>query len=476
MISRIALPEYKPDQSNNSGVLLRAKNVFAAMDGYRSVGDVQPVSDSLAAPFQGGASAIASDGDAYLLAGTGSGLYQLSTVSGAWTTLSSGLSVSGRWKFAQFGNYTIAVNGTATREIDLNAATASALSGAPTATSIAVVGGDYLVVGQPDNNILGVKWAAFKDHTSWTDGVDQAGSTTMQTGGAVQAVVGGDYGIILQRERITRMTRTGSSDAPFQFDEISANFGCAAGNTVGVSGRTIFFRSDRGFMALDDGQVLKNIGSEKVDRAFDAAVPRDSLENIFTAVDPQNNLVMWLVPGAPGSMWTYNFELDRWTVIELNATGLFPGFTTSISLDDFPSIGITNLDTLTTSLDDPKWSGGNPRLYVVDGSSKVGNLTGDKLGAELELGNTELIPGRQARVRGVRPMWEGTSGISLSLNGKARLGDAGTVKAATTYRTTGMMPVRVKGRHISTTITVDAGADWDYIQGLEFEFEQGGRR
>jgi hypothetical protein len=39
-----------------------------------------------------------------------------------------------------------------------------------------------------------------------------------------------------------------------------------------------------------------------------------------------------------------------------------------------------------------------------------------------------------------------------------------------------MMPVRVKGRHVSTTILIDAAKDWDYIQGLEFEFEKGGRR
>jgi hypothetical protein len=39
-----------------------------------------------------------------------------------------------------------------------------------------------------------------------------------------------------------------------------------------------------------------------------------------------------------------------------------------------------------------------------------------------------------------------------------------------------MMPVRVKGRHVSTKILIDAAKDWDYIQGLEFEYEKGGRR
>lgn len=474
MISRVQLPEYKPDQSNNSGVALVARNVFPATDGYRAVGAVVTVSDALDEGFQGGSSAIAADAEAYLLAGTASDLYRLN-FDGSWTSLIGSLSISDRWKFAQFGNYTVAVNGAATLEVDLNTGTASAITDAPTGKTVAVVG-DHVVIGQADGDIAKVQWSAFRDHTGWTDALDQAGSQPMQTGGVIQAIAGGEYGIILQRERIVRMTRTGDSLAPFQFDEISANFGCAAGNTVAQAGRTIFFRSDRGFMALDDGQVLKPIGSEKVDRTFDALVQRDALESIHTAVDPQNKLVMWLVPGTPGTLWIYNFELDRWSTAELNAKGLFPGFTTSVGLDDLPGLGFTNLDTMTVSLDDPRFSGGNPRLYLVSTDDKVGNLTGRNLAALFELGNSEFVPGRQARVRGVRPIWDGTSGISLTLNSKARLGDAGDDSTAATLRSTGMMPVRSKGRYISTTIEVAAETRWDYIQGLEFEFEVGGRR
>ena len=473
MISRVNLPDYKPDQSNNSGVLLVAKNVFPATDGYRSVGDITAVSDALASGFRGGASAIASDGTAYLLAGTDAALYQLG-FDGAWTSLVGSLAVTGRWRFAQFGNYTIAVNGLATREVDLATGIAAAISGAPTADSIAVVG-DYVVVGQPNGDISKVRWSSFRDHTGWTNGTDQAGEVPMQTGGQVMGVAGGEYGIILQRERLVRMTRTGQADAPFQFDEISNNFGCASGSTIAQAGRTIFFLSDRGFMALDDGQALRPIGSEKVDRTFNGLVARDDLVNIYTAVDPQNKLVMWLVPGTPGTLWVYNFELDRWSTIELNAKGLFPGFTTSIGLDALSAI-YSNLDTMPYTLDDPRWSGGNPRLYLVTPLDAVGNLTGDTLAARLDMGFTELVPGRRTRVKSLRPVWDGTSGISMVLNPKARLGDADNLKTAATYRASGVMPVRAAGRYVSTSVRIAAGTSWDYIQGLEFEYEQGGLR
>ena len=474
MIVRAPLTEYKPDQSNNSGVLLVAENIYPAMDGYRSVGDVLTVSNALAAAFQGGASAIANDGTAYLVAGTAAALYRLDGT-GAWAALTTGLTITGRWRFAQFGNYSVAVNGAATREIDLALGTAAAISGAPIGTSVAVVG-DHVVIGEAGGNISKVQWSAFRDHTGWTDGTNQAGSLPMQTGGRVMAVMGGEYGIILQRDRIARMTRTGESSAPFTFEEVSSNFGCASGATVAQAGRSIFFRSDRGFMALEDGQALRPIGSEKVDRTFESLVSRNDLDNIYTAVDPQNKLVMWGVPGTPGTLWVYNFELDRWAVIKVRFKGLFPGFTTGLGIDEIAALYPGGIDTIGLTIDDPRWDGGNPRLYLLTAENKIGSLSGDTLEARIDTGFMQLTQGRRARLKAVRPIWDGTGGMTLNLNAKARIGDAGTMATANTLRASGTIPIRAAGRFISTSLTIAAGTDWDYIQGLEYDVERGGER
>ena len=63
-------------------------------------------------------------------------------------------------------------------------------------------------------------------------------------------------------------------------------------------------------MALEDGQDLRPIGSEKVDRTFDAAVARDSYDAMYTAVDPQNKLVFWVIPGAPGLS---GYTISNWS-------------------------------------------------------------------------------------------------------------------------------------------------------------------
>lgn len=474
MQKRIPLPEYRPDQSINSGYLLTCENVYPALDGYRPVHDVEAITDALAADFLGGYSAIAADGDAYLLAGTASNLYSLQS-DGSWSSLVGSLSVTGRWKFAQFSDYVIAVNGDVTREVDLGAGTASALAGAPTATDICIVG-DYVVVAQPNSDINKVRWSAFADHTGWVNGTNQAGEQPMRTGGAVQGVAGGEYGVILQRERIVRMTRTGDADAPFQFDEITVNYGCASGATIAQAGRLIFFYSDRGFMALADGQELKNIGSEKVDRTFAEAIQRDQLGQIYTAIDPQNKIVAWGIPGTPGQLWIYNFELEKWSTASLNFNGLFPGFTTSYSMEDLPGLGYTNLDTMTISLDDPRWSGGNPKLYFIDEADMAGTLTGDELAADFELGYVEVTPGRLTRPRSIRPVTDATSGITAKVNAKARIGDSDDIVTTTTLRSSGVMPTRNKGRYHKIRITVDAGTTWTLFQALDLEYEMGGVR
>jgi hypothetical protein len=469
---RLPLPDYKPDQSNNSGVLLKAENVYPAMDGYRPVQAIATISDALTGNFQGGASAISAGGTGYMLAGTATNLYKYN--GGSWTSLIGSLSISGRWRFAQFGDYAVAVTGSTTYEVDLGGSTASAIAGAPSGVTVAVVG-DYVVIGQPDGVVNAVQWSSFRDHTAWVDGVDQAGTQPIQSGGSVQFVAGGEYGIIFQREQIVRMTRTGDSSAPFQFDEVSTNFGCANGATVAQAGRTIFFRSDRGFMALEDGQELRPIGSEKVDRTFDAEVSRDDLQNIYTAVDPQNKLVMWGVPGSPGTLWIYNFELDKWSTAEMTFKGLFPGFTTSIGLDDL-AVTYTNLDTMPYTLDDPRWSGGNPRMYLIDTDNKVGTLAGDTLAVQLDMGFAQFTPGYRARIRAVRPVTDATSGMTLVLDARARLGDAANQSTEATLRQSGVIPIRAAGRYISTSIRFAAGTNWDYIQGLEIDAQQAGER
>lgn len=466
---RIDLPAYLPDQSINSGVITVAENVYRAADGYRPIGSFLTNSTALPADFNGGGAFISTSGTTYLLAGTTTTLSRYSA--GGWVSLLTGLTVVNRWNFTQFGDFVIAVNGGATREADLNAGTASALAGAPTFTCVTVVG-DYVVGGQADGDILLVQWSAFNDHTGWTPGTDQSGFQPMLTGGEIMGLAGGEFGVILQRGRLVRMSRTGNADAPFQFDEITPNVGCASKGSVCQHGRSVFFLSDRGFMACEDGQLPVPIGNEKVDRDFQSQVPRDEWHRIYGAVDPRRTLVSWVLPGNPGKEWIYNWTLQEWSTGAYVVDGIFSGFTSSTDTDN---TGITDIDSdPALTVDDPRFSGGAPRLLAVQ-NGQIGTLEGPPLAARINMGFVEFAKDKVSRLRSVRPVGDLTS-ASCVLDCRQRLGDTENLKTTGSMRDSGVMPVRASGKYVATRLSIPAAHQWSYIRAIEYEIEGGGSR
>ena len=467
----LAFGAFLPDQLPvGADKLVTAKNVLPAPNGYRAVPGFQPVSNALPAAFLGGFSAISTDGTAYLLAGTASTLSRLS--GGTWTSLLTGLTVTARWRFAQFGDFVIAVNGGATQEVDLDAGTASALSGAPTAIDVDVIG-PHVVYAQSNGDILMVRWSAFEDHTGNTLGSNQAGEQPMLTGGEVMGIAGGEYGVILQRQRLVRMSLTGDSSLPFQFDEITPNFGCAAKGSIAKAGRTIFCLSDRGFIAIDDGQAVRPIGNEKFDQSFRAALGSE-FERVYATVDPQRTQVCWAIPGVPGQIWVYNWVLDRATVLELNVDGVFSGFENSQSLEEV-SVTYPNIDTMPFSLDDPRFKGGAPSLYVVQGGA-VGVLASPTLlAADLETAQFPLFGMQGARMRAVWPDTDATAGITVSVRTAQRQGDPPVTRTGSSLQSSGRIPLQHRGKFLNMRVQI-ANNDWTYANGVVLEADPGAMR
>lgn len=473
MKTSVQLTEYLPDQGSLAGGLVLAKNCYPITTGYGPARGFVSQTAALPNEFRGGSAVISADGSTSLLVGTDDGLKKLSGTT--WTNLASGIPVNGQWDFAQFGEYVIGVNGANTQVTALATTTTTSLAGAPAGWGVAVVG-DYVVIVGDTGNRLSVRTSGFNNHTDW-DYTNPASTSTYQpmlTGGEVMGIAGGEYGVILQRERLVRMTRTGDSTAPFAYDEISSSVGCAAKGSICQLGRTVFFLSDKGFMALEDGQAVTPIGVEKVDREFVSTVARDDFAGIFSTVDPQSKLVIWCVPGRPGTLWCYNYVLKRWSTVSLRIQGVFPGYTLSTTLEQL-AVTYTNLDAMTVSLDDPTWEGGAPRLYAVQ-DNIIGSLTGSTLKAEWRGSFVQFANGRTARVRGLRPITDAATGHAMTFDMRARMGDAANEVEASSIRDSGIMPIRCQGRYTQPYWSIAAGTEWTFAQGFEVDFEAGGER
>ena len=467
MLKEIQFGEFTPDIApSHSNALTEAKNVLPIANGFAPVGSFQAVTSSLGDSVKGGGAFIGSDGHSTLLSATGA---KLRKYSGSWSDVSA-IATTARWYLAQFGDNIVYANGGQLGRYELIAGTASDLADAPAnAIDVATVK-DFVMCLTADSQVV---WSAFNDCTGWTSGTNQSDFQPLLDGGTGVRIVGGEYAIVLQKNTIRRVTYVGPP-VVFQFDVISPEVGCMAAGSVANVGRLIFFVSERGF-EMCDGETVTPIGDEKVNRWFFSRHSREDIASIWSAVSPRLSVVYWAMPGTPGRIIAYNWVLQRWSTIETDVTGLLTGRTSNVSIDSLDALYPSGLDSIPVSLDDPSLAGGNPLLLVVDGSNRLGSLSGTPMQASGVQKNIELTPGRRSRVRSVR-MVSDASAASVSLNVKLNAGDGESLVSASSMRGNGKMPIRANGRYFDTHWAIPAGTQWSYVTGCEYEFEPGDAR
>jgi hypothetical protein len=257
----------------------------------------------------------------------------------------------------------------------------------------------------------------------------------------------------------------------FQFDEISNNVGCVSPHSVIQAGQMGFWLSDSGFM-MWDGATIKPIGQERVDRTFANSYSNSDWSGMSTSVDMHNSLVAW---GMGDTIWIYNWVLDAWSVVHQPSTIVFAGFSRTWTLEEI-GIVYSSLESVPRSLDDPYWKGGNPLFFVFDTSYQLGTLSGTPMAATLETGDLEIAPGRDARLASIRPLTDATSGLTVSIKSRARLGDTGITNSYTSLTASGDMPVRDSGRYMRFTMSTAAGTTWNYAEGYDLTPKRGAKR
>ena len=462
---------WKPDEPPHlTDGLVTASGIYASVNGYRPISGFSEIADALTGTFKGGAAFIDSNGGATIIAGDGTDLYKLAA--GSWTSILDSLTVNSRWYFAQFGDDAVAVNGGAPVKVGLTAGTAGALGGSPPTADLVTVVRDFVVLGRSAGSQIEVYWSGFNNAESWTAGTNQSGFQKMLTGGKIMGLAGGEYGIILQRFRIVRMSYTADATVPFQFDEISSEWGCVAEGSVAQVGKRVYFLSDRGFAYCDGSSEPVAIGAEVFDRTFQGEYPENDLANMWATVDPKRSLVIWCMPG---KLWLYNWALNRMTTATLPVNGVLYTYSEGTTLEQLDAL-YGNLDSIPYSLDDPRFASGSPRVTVVHFDGRFGVLAGDALEAEIETPFIALADTRQTRVRFVNPVTDATDGISLTIDARVRLGDDANETVYDTLRDSGEIPVRKTGRFIKVKQAIAAGTDWTFTQGLDFKVEAGGAR
>ena len=473
MEQRLTFGEWLPDQPGISGALQTANNVVAQVIGYgpfpEPVDLSASASENLNSVFAGEFGATSN-----IFAGGNSKLFKFDSSDLSMDNVSKtgGYTGSQPWRFTQFGKVVLAANGAEKLQawtLGTSTAFADVAAAAPIASYVSVVR-DFVVCANIASYPNRVQWSDINDETDWTSGgASQSDYQDIPDGGNIKGITGGEFGIILLERSIVRMSYIG---APlfFQFDTISRSLGCYEQGSVAQYGPLTFFLSDDGFYVCD-GQSVKPIGAEKVDRWFFDDADPSNIDKMSTAVDPIRKTVSWCYPNtrAGQTILIYNWQVQRWTYVDTTVDYIASAATPGVTLEGLDTYS-ASIDALETSLDSRAWLGGK---YVFAGASgaKLVTFTGPSLSALFETG--DFVAGQNSVVRLARPQVDNGS-ASVAIASRDRLDDIISFGTSSAADSDNRVSLRSFGKYHRLRVT--PSGSWTTAVGVDVDTTQAGRR
>ena len=470
----IKFGDWLPDQPGVTGAITDAKNCYPVANGYapfRSEADYSDAAaQALLITFAG-----KFGGATTLFAAGATQIYKFdsndASLDAATTT---GYTAVEGWDVTQFGEKIILANGQDKLQAwTLNSSTnfADLAAAAPTAKFVTVVK-DFVVAayvsGGDENKVY---WSDINDETDWTPGAaSQSDTQVIPDGGDITGLAGGEYGLIFLERAIYRMTYAGSPFF-FQFDAISRSLGCISNGSIAQYGGLTYFLADDGFYVCD-GQSVKQIGAEKVNRwFFSNVVPNEIFAGMSATVDPINKLVIWRFPATFGRklLIIYSIDLDKWSYAETTTTSIAYVLTPSATLEQVDNYN-SSIDALDIPLDSRVFAGGQLLFAGVSGS-KIIAFQGQPKTAQITTGDIDM--GRST-VMLVRPTVDGGS-ASVAISSRDLLSEQVEFYTDVPADAENRVSIRSNGEYHRLRLT-PTGANWTTAVGMDVDVVKQGNR
>ena len=477
----IPFGEWLPDQPDLGNAVTSVRNAIPGAASYKSIGELATVTNALDSACLGAVWAQNSAGDYYYFAGDAGKLYRLSVVTFNNVSKSGNYTSTG-WEFVKWDQRIIAVSiDEPPQYFDMGTSTLFAdLPGSPPKAKHAAVVRDFIVLGNLDEGGTvrpsRLRWSGFNNSEQWqsSQATQSDSQDLLGRGGAIQKIVPGETGLIIQEHSIRRMTYVGPP-LIFRIDEIEKDRGTQAPNSVAWSGNKVFFLSHDGFYMKDGDAPSVPIGSEKVDNFFNDDFSGVDMDSIRAAVDRENKIIAWCYPSREtgvNRVLMYRWDIQRWTVVDQDAKILLEYVTPSYSLDELDVILPAGIDTDSIVVDSSQYSGGSVALGAFNGSHQLCTFTGSPLTATIETAEIEGPEGYRVSVKSARPLSDGTT--SLCVGTRDNQNDNYSYGAAVSRNIKGEMDFRTSARFHRLKATISGG--FDDAQGVAVYYREEGRR
>lgn len=478
--------KWRPDQLPlNITVAGDAKGVLPAPDGYAPWSQPAQLSAALSTVGLGGFAAHASTGSLSIFGGTATKLVKYASAT-SWTDLTRlvggayGVATDETWRMDQYGTRLIATNATDDPQyIDIDAgANFAALSGSPPKARYNKTVGDFVFLYGLVSNRNRLIWSGRNNSDFWTPGTQDCDQQDFPEGGEVNGVAafGQGRGLVFQEEALRAFAATNDRTI-FNFAKLESGVGLLAPDSLVTAGGLALFLSRSGFRVSDGTGPSRSIGTDAVDKWFQAAVSNSRTTAVRGALDPIRQRVFWIFPTGSGTVFdkclVYDIALDAWSYGDVNASFIFPAATAGYTADNIQalltSLGYT-IETAPFSFDAKFLTGGSPFLAILDDDFKLAFFSGTAMAATVETGDVQLIPGMRAFVRGARPVTDATA-ATIAAGTKERAQGSATFGSASAQNDQGLCPLRSSGRFHRFRMAIAEGQTWTHARGVSLDDE-----
>ena len=395
---------YAPDlASNTPGILTNCAALVPSLKGMR--GAPTPKNTTLPAlskAARGAALVRKLDNSTRLLVGTEDAIYESASTS--WTDRKNGsgytLSSDSTWRFAQFGDLTLAAAKTQILQSSTSGAFADTDSNAPAAGIVEVVNGFVFLADVNDQGSVFDSadrphgWWAARDPEVWTPSVANeayTGSLTSTPGKCTAARRFGQTIIVYKERSMYRGIYVGTAGWEFELipgeagafsQEVVIDIGTPENPIHLFMGADDFYRFD-GARPVPIGSPLRETVFSELNSAYS--------HGCKALHDRANSRVYFYYPVAnsinPDKCVVYNYRTSRWGRDDRSIEAVVEYIAAGMTYDDLGTHYVTYDDLPSVSYDLAFFSGGNPTPAIINTAHVLQTLDGAAQTSTMETGD-----------------------------------------------------------------------------------------
>lgn len=388
----IPLKGFAPDVDPHiPGVITECSNMMPVAEGFRT--SPSPVGigySALSSACKGAALLKQLDGTTRLVAGENDALW--SAASGSWTdrTRTSGgaysVGTSDRWRFAQFGNVSIAAAKSDTLQYWSTGTDFENITGAPKADLVCTVAGFVMLANTNDGTYgdQADRWwcSAIYDHTDWTPAISTQCTTgrLVDTPGRITALKPLGDKVIAYKENAIYVGSYVGAPLVWSWSLVTNDIGAPTHESVIDAGSFHLFIGNNDEIYVFDGSYPIPIGNEIKDWFF-LDLDKTYAYRIDGIHDKERSNVIWFYPSdGSGSVLDsaliYNYKYKRWGHASYNIEVAVNVVGDGVTYESIGTLYSTYDDLPEIAMDSPYWQASSEVLGVFDTTHTIKTMTG----------------------------------------------------------------------------------------------------